>query len=470
MSTVADDHRRTQPQEPADLPSSAEQRPTLLMVEDDLGLQKQMRWSFDQYNVVFADNREAAIAQLRRHEPAVVTLDLGLPPDPDTPEEGFRTLEEILSLAPATKVIALTGQNDRANALKAIGMGAYDFFAKPFEPEILSLVLERAFRLADLERENRRLANATVESPLDGLITRDPVMLKLARQVERLAPTSATVLLLGDSGTGKEVFARALHQLSPRKDKRFIAINCAAIPDTLLEAELFGYEKGAFTGASKTTPGKIETADGGTLFLDEIGDLPHPLQAKLLRFLQERVIERIGGRSEIPVDVRVVCATHRNLRELIAEGAFREDLFYRLSEMVLNIPPLRERAGDTALLAHVFVRRFGEANGRGKLTLREDALDAIAAHGWPGNVRELENCIKRAVIMADGTAITAEDLGLETADEAESLNLRQVREEAERAAVLKVMARVDGNIARAAELLGVSRPTLYDLLNRFGMR
>ncbi|GAA4404689.1 PEP-CTERM-box response regulator transcription factor [Quisquiliibacterium transsilvanicum] len=470
MSTVADDNRRTQPQEPADLPSSAEQRPTLLMVEDDLGLQKQMRWSFDQYNVVFADNREAAIAQLRRHEPAVVTLDLGLPPDPDTPEEGFRTLEEILSLSPATKVIALTGQNDRANALKAIGMGAYDFFAKPFEPEILSLVLERAFRLADLERENRRLANATVESPLDGLITRDPVMLKLARQVERLAPTSATVLLLGDSGTGKEVFARALHQLSPRKDKRFIAINCAAIPDTLLEAELFGYEKGAFTGASKTTPGKIETADGGTLFLDEIGDLPHPLQAKLLRFLQERVIERIGGRSEIPVDVRVVCATHRNLRELIAEGAFREDLFYRLSEMVLNIPPLRERAGDTALLAHVFVRRFGEANGRGKLTLREDALDAIAAHGWPGNVRELENCIKRAVIMADGSAITAEDLGLQIADEAESLNLRQVREEAERAAVLKVMARVDGNIARAAELLGVSRPTLYDLLNRFGMR
>ena len=470
MSTVAENNRRTQPQEPADLPSSAEQRPTLLMVEDDLGLQKQMRWSFDQYNVVFADNREAAIAQLRRHEPAVVTLDLGLPPDPDTPEEGFRTLEEILSLAPATKVIALTGQNDRCNALKAIGMGAYDFFAKPFEPEILSLVLERAFRVADLERENRRLANATVESPLDGLITRDPVMLKLARQVERLAPTSATVLLLGDSGTGKEVFARALHQLSPRKDKRFIAINCAAIPDTLLEAELFGYEKGAFTGASKTTPGKIETADGGTLFLDEIGDLPHPLQAKLLRFLQERVIERIGGRSEIAVDVRVVCATHRNLRELIAEGAFREDLFYRLSEMVLNIPPLRERAGDAALLAHVFVRRFGEANGRGKLTLREDALDAIASHGWPGNVRELENCIKRAVIMADGNAITAEDLGLETADEAENLNLRQVREEAERAAVLKVMARVDGNIARAAELLGVSRPTLYDLLNRFGMR
>ncbi len=470
MSSVIENKRRAQPGEPADLPSAAEQRPTLLMVEDDLGLQKQMRWSFDRYNVVFADSCDAAIAQLRRHEPAVVTLDLGLPPDPDTPNEGFRTLEAILSLAPTTKVIALTGQNDRANALKAIGMGAYDFFAKPFEPEILGLVLDRAFRLAELERENRRLAASGAESPLDGLITRDPGMLKLARQVERLAPTDATVLLLGDSGTGKEVLARALHQLSPRKDKRFVAINCAAIPDTLLEAELFGYEKGAFTGASKTTPGKIETADGGTLFLDEIGDLPHPLQAKLLRFLQERVIERIGGRNEIPVEVRVVCATHRNLRELIAEGAFREDLFYRLSEMVLTIPPLRERAGDAALLAHAFVRRFGKANGRDKLSLREDALDAIASHAWPGNVRELENCIKRAVIMADGNAITAEDLGLQPGDEAEVLNLRQVREDAERRAVLKVMARVEGNIARAAELLGVSRPTLYDLLNRFGMR
>jgi two-component system NtrC family response regulator len=470
MSSVVENTTQASAAAPADLPASAEQRPTLLMVEDDPGLQKQMRWSFDRYNVVFADSREAAIAQLRRHEPAVVTLDLGLPPDPDTPNEGFRTLEEILSLAPATKVIALTGQNDRSNALKAIGMGAYDFFAKPFEPEILGLVLDRAFRLADLERENRRLADVAGEAALDGLITRDPGMLKLARQVERLAPTSATVLLLGDSGTGKEVLARGLHQLSPRKDKRFVAINCAAIPDTLLEAELFGYEKGAFTGAAKTTPGKIETADGGTLFLDEIGDLPHPLQAKLLRFLQERVIERIGGRTEIPVDVRVVCATHRNLRDLIRDGSFREDLFYRLSEMVLNIPPLRERAGDAALLAHVFVRRFGKANGREKLTLREDALDAIAAHPWPGNVRELENCIKRAVIMADGNAITAEDLGLEARDEAQVLNLRQVREEAERQAVLKVMARVDGNIARAAELLGVSRPTLYDLLNRFGMR
>jgi two-component system NtrC family response regulator len=305
---------------------------------------------------------------------------------------------------------------------------------------------------------------------MTGLISRDPGMLKISRQIERLAPTQATVLLLGESGTGKEVLARALHTGSQRQDKRFVAINCAAIPDALLESELFGYEKGAFTGAAKTTPGKIETADGGTLFLDEIGDLPMPLQAKLLRFLQERVIERVGGRQEIPVDVRVVCATHRNLRERITEGAFREDLFYRLTEMIVNIPPLRERAGDADLLAHAFVQRFASANGREKLILRDDALDAIAHHTWPGNVRELENAIKRAVIMADGESITADDLGLDAPEDAQMFNLRQVRDDAEKQAVLKVMARCDGNIVKAAELLGISRPTLYDLLNRFGLR
>ena len=393
----------------------ADERPTLLMVEDDLGLQKQMRWSFDRYEVVFAADREAAIAQLRRHEPRVMTLDLGLPPEPDSTTEGFRTLEQVLTLAPSTKVIALTGQNDRANAVKAIGMGAYDFFAKPFDADVLGLVL-------------------------------------------------------GESGTGKELVARALHQLGPRKDKRFVAINCAAIPEALLESELFGYERGAFTGATKTTPGKVEVADGGTLFLDEVGDLPMSLQAKLLRFLQERTIERVGGRDEIAVDVRVVCATHRNLRELIAQGGFREDLFYRLTEMVVTIPPLRERAGDALLLAHAFVQRFAREHNRDRLTLREDALDAIEAHRWPGNVRELENAIKRSVIMADGNSITAEDLGLATAEDPALFNLRQVRDEAEKQAVLKVMARVDGNIARAAELLGISRPTLYDLLNRFGLR
>ena len=449
----------------------ADERPTLMMVEDDIGLQKQMRWSFDRYNVLFASNREAAIATLRRHEPAVVTLDLGLPPDADGTSEGFATLQEILTLAPSTKVIVLTGQNDRANALKAIGLGAADFFAKPFEADLLGIVVDRAFRLADLERENRQLlAKQASETPLDGLLTRDPGMLKVCRLVERVAPTTATVLLLGESGTGKEVLARGLHALSARHDKRFVAINCAAIPENLLESELFGHEKGAFTGAIKQTLGKIEVADGGTLFLDEIGDLPQALQAKLLRFLQERTIERIGGREEIPVDVRVVCATHRNLRDLIAEGSFREDLFYRLSEIVVTIPPLRERAGDAALLAHAFVQRFARQNGRDRMVLREDALDAIQRHPWPGNVRELENCIKRAVIMADGASITADDLGLQVPDEAPMLNLRVAREEAERQAVLKVMARVEGNVARAADLLGISRPTLYDLLNRFGLR
>ncbi len=449
----------------------ADERPILLMVEDDPGLQKQLRWSFDRYEVVLASNREQALAALRRHEPAVATLDLGLPPDADGTSEGFATLQEILALAPTTKVIVLTGQNDRDNALKAVALGATDFFAKPFEAELLGTVIDRAFRLADLERENRQLrARQAGDSPLDGLLTRDPGMLKLCRLIERVAPTMATVLLLGESGTGKEVLARALHELSPRRECRLVAINCAAIPENLLESELFGHEKGAFTGAIKQTPGKIETADGGTLFLDEIGDLPLALQAKLLRFLQERTIERVGGRSEIPVDVRVICATHRNLRDLITEGSFREDLFYRLSEIIVNIPPLRDRTGDASLLAHAFAQRFARENGRERLTLADDALDAIDAHQWPGNVRELENCIKRAVIMADDQAITAEDLGLAPTDEVPLLNLRAVREEAERRTVLQVMARVDGNVARAAEHLGVSRPTLYDLLNRFGLR
>ena len=448
----------------------SEKQRALLIVEDDPALQKQMRWAFDTRETIVADDRESAIAQLRRHEPAVVTMDLGLPPAPDDVTEGFQLLREILALAPDTKVIVLTGQHDRENAVRAVGLGAYDFFAKPFEPELLELTIERAFRMHDLQVENARLA-AVGSSPLSGLLTRDPGMLKICRTIEKLASASVTVALLGDSGTGKEVLARALHVLSPRVTERFVAINYAAIPDTLLESELFGYEKGAFTGAVKQTLGKIETAHKGTLFLDEIGDLPLPLQAKLLRFLQERVIERVGGRDEIPVDVRIVCATHRDLKAQIKAGLFREDLYYRLAEIVIEIPPLSAREGDAVLLAHAFVQRYAHENGRGSMALTEDAINAIDAHPWPGNVRELENCLKRAVIMADGNRITADDLGLETVEEDfERLNLRHVRDEAERRAVLRVLARTNNNVARAAEILGISRPSLYDLMNRFDLK
>jgi two-component system NtrC family response regulator len=446
-------------------------KPKLLIIEDDPGLQKQLRWSLDAYDVVVAGDRESALAQVRRHEPAVVTMDLGLPPDPDGSTEGLATLQQILALAPDTRVIVLTGNQDHANAVKAIGMGAYDFHQKPCEPDILNLVIQRAFFLHDLMQENRRMQQSQADSPLTGVISRDPGMLKLCRSIEKVAPTSASVMLLGESGTGKEVLARALHQLSPRAGQRFMAINCAAIPENLLESELFGYEKGAFTGAAKQTKGKVELAHGGTFFLDEVGDLPMPLQAKLLRFLQERVIERIGGHEEIPVDVRIVCATHQKLKDLCASGRFREDLYYRLSEIVVNIPPLRERQGDAALLAHHFKNKFCAQESRGTLHFSPEAIGAIESYPWPGNVREMENCIKRAVIMADGNTIAAEDLGLpDTVAEEEPINLRQVRDDAEYKAIVRALARVDGNIVKASELLGVSRPTMYDLLNRHAIK
>ena len=453
----------------------------LLIVEDDLALQKQIKWSLDRFDSVTASDRESALVQFRRHQPAVVTMDLGLPPDPDSVSEGFRLLEQLLELDPNVKVIVLTGQNGQANALRAIGLGAYDFFAKPFEPELLGLTIDRAFRLFDLQTENRRLQTLHQPDALSGLLTRDPEMLRIGRLVERVASSSATVMLLGESGTGKEVLAQGLHQASKRSGK-FVAINCAAIPEALLESELFGYERGAFTGATKTTVGKIETANGGTLMLDEIGDLPHPLQAKLLRFLQERKVERIGGRQEIPVDVRVVCATHQNLKTQIAENRFREDLFYRLAEIVVDIPPLRQRMGDAMLLAHAFLRRYAQEQKRPAMSFSEDALRAIEGHPWPGNVRELQSAIRRAVIISEGNRLIRPDLGLppvpsdspDTANEAASagndLDLRVVREVAERQAVLSALARTDRNIVKAAELLGVSRPTLYDLMHRLAIR
>ncbi len=449
--------------------SDAKQK--ILLVEDDPGLQKQLKWSLSDYELVVAADRDSAIAQLRRHEPPVVLLDLGLPPDVDGATEGLEALQQILSLAPATKIIVVTGNLDRSNAVRAIHLGAYDFFQKPFDPDVLTLMIARALHVHALEIENRMLAAKQRVSALQGLITSSEPMLKICRTVEKVAPANATVLLLGESGTGKEVLARGVHELSPRAGKRFVAINCAAIPDTLLESELFGYEKGAFTGATKQTIGRIEYANEGTLFLDEIGDLPMPLQAKLLRFLQERVIERLGGRGEVPVDVRVVCATHRDLAGMIREGSFREDLYYRLSEISVNIPPLRERPGDAVLLAQVFLDRYAREQGRNIRGFTADALSALEAHAWPGNVREMENLIKRATIMAEGNQITATDLGLDTGlTEPPAFNLRQAREEAERLAVSRALAHSSGNIAQAAELLGITRPTLYDLMAKIGMK
>ncbi|MFZ5609456.1 MAG: PEP-CTERM-box response regulator transcription factor [Pseudomonadota bacterium] len=449
----------------------AEEKPKLLVVEDDEGLQRQLKWSYEDYAVLTAKNYDEAIAHLRAEEPKVVTLDLGLPPDPDGTSEGFKALSEILRLAPHTKVIVASGHGERASALKAIALGAYDFYKKPVDFDELGLIVDRAFRLRALEDENRALVLQRQRMPLEGLITGAESMLRVCQVIERVAPTDVSVMLLGASGTGKELLARGLHRGSLRCEGPFIAINCAAIPENLLESELFGYEKGAFTGAVKQTVGKIELAQGGTLFLDEVGDLPLPLQVKLLRFLQERVIERIGGRREIPVDIRIVCATHQELQQLIAEGRFREDLYYRLAEIVVEIPALAAREGDPVLLAHAFLNRFVKEHGRTLRGFTQDGLAAIAAHPWPGNVRELENRMKRAVIMCEGGRISAADLDLAPREAAaQALNLKQVREEADRRAVRRALDLSQGNISQAAKLLGVSRPTFYDLIKHHGIR
>jgi two-component system NtrC family response regulator len=451
--------------EPAELP-------VLLIVEDDEGLQRQLKWAYEGYRVVSATDRAQAIDLVRLHEPSVVTLDLGLPPDPDGTTEGFATLTEILALKPDTKVIVASGHGARESALKAIALGAYDFYRKPVDIDELGLIVSRAFHVFEIEAENRRLeASSGAASALGSMLTASPEMLKITRTIERVAGADVSVMLLGASGTGKELLARAVHEQSPRAKGEFVAINCAAIPENLLEAELFGFERGAFTGAVKTTPGKIEQAQGGTLFLDEVGDIPLPLQVKLLRFLQERVIERIGGRVPIAVDTRIVCATHQDLDAMIAVGSFRDDLYYRLAEIVVKIPSLAERSGDAVLLARHFVNRFSTEMGRKVQGLAPDATDAIDAYGWPGNVRELENRIKRAVIMAEGKLIGAADLDLPGAGdrtaEALPINLRAAREVADRRAIHQALTRTEHNISGAAKLLGISRPTLYDLMKQY---
>lgn len=452
----------------------SEAPPKLLIVEDDEGLQAQLKWAFEGFEVFIAGTREEALTILRAERPPVVTLDLGLPPDPDGTTEGFAVLEAIIAQAPATKVIVASGHGARESALDAIAAGAYDFYQKPLDIAALELIVNRALNLHRIEAENRRLAEKVGKDKtvLGTLITGAPEMVKVARTIERVANTDASVMLLGASGTGKELLAKGLHDASPRRDGAFVAINCAAIPENLLESELFGHEKGAFTGAVKTTEGKIECAHGGTLFLDEVGDIPLALQVKLLRFLQERTIERIGGRKSIAVDTRIVCATHRDLDAMIAAETFREDLYYRMAEVVVPIPTLAQRAGDAALLAKAFLTRFAREMNPQVKGFAPDALAALDTHDWPGNVRELENRVKRAVIMADGKLVSAGDLDLATPQEdvLDGLNLKCAREEVDRHVIRKALARTEGNISGSAKLLGVSRPTLYDLLKQYDLQ
>lgn len=443
----------------------------LLIVEDDPGLQSQMRWCFEDVEVFVASDREQALTELRRNEPQVVTLDLGLPPDAGGSSEGFKTLEEIQRLSPSTKVIVVTGREEKENAVSAIGLGASDFFQKPIDADILNFVVGRAFHVWQLEQENLALSQNQGQSPLNGVIASSPGMLEVCKMIEKIAPTDVTTLLLGETGTGKEVLAKAIHQLSDRRDQAFSAINCAAIPENLLESELFGYEKGAFTGASQMKKGKIELANGGTLFLDEIGDMPVALQAKMLRFLQERVIERVGGVKGIPVNVRVVCATHQDLESRIHENLFREDLFYRVSEITLNIPPLREREGDPVIIAQSLLKQFGEDMKRPNLYLSEEAMAAIAAYSWPGNVREMINKVKRSAIMCDENKVSARDLELQEVSDLndDALNLRQIRDNAEKQAITQAIAAAHHNMAKASRLLGITRPTLYSMLEKHGI-
>ncbi len=461
--------------------------PKILVVDDDPGILKGIKWALSDYEVVTSTDREGAVAATREHEPRVVLLDLGLPPDTDDASEGFRALEEIHKLSPRTKVIVVSGNEHRENAVQAVAQGAYDFYSKPIDTDVLDLIVRRAFHIWELEDENRRLLKSHNGAAFD-LLTSNPRMEQVCRTIEKVATTDASVLLRGDSGTGKELLAQGLHRNSPRREGPFVAINCAAIPEQLLESELFGHEKGAFTSADRQVIGRIEQAHGGTLFLDEIGDMPLALQAKMLRFVQEREFERVGGRKSISVDLRIVCATHRDLSSLIEAEAFREDLYYRISEITVEIPPLRERGNDAVLLAQDFVDRFCRENGVRSLRLGADATAAIRAYDWPGNVREVANRTKRAVILAQGSTITAEDLDLSEVVPTEDpeppaavggfppltvgdrlMTLREARELVDLRLVEAALERAGGNISQAAKLLEVSRPTLYYLLrNREG--
>jgi len=444
------------------------QHGTLLLVQSDQALHRTLEALFADFNVICSDASEQALTLVRRAEPDVVLFDLGAACDAARASKDLALLRQILTVAPNTKIIAMTEPDARELAVQAVGLGAADFYHKPIVASVLSMVVRRAFRIRELEEENWRLREQTGAMALEGIIGASDAMRTLCHAIEKVAPTSATALLLGESGTGKELLARALHRLSGRTHQPFVAINCAAIPDTLLESELFGYEKGAFTGAAKRTAGKLELASGGTLFLDEIGEMPMSLQAKLLRVVQERTVERLGGRTSIALDLRLICATNRDLDARMGSGAFREDLYYRLSEVTIRVPPLRDRQGDGLLLAQFILQDTAQRYGRATKGFAPDAIRAIQAHRWPGNVRELENRIKGAVIMADSAVVGASDLGLsDPGDNPEHLNLRAARQRAEVQAVRQALAVARANLSQAAQLLGVTRPTLYDLLQKY---
>jgi two-component system, NtrC family, response regulator len=449
---------------PADLPAP------LLIVEPDPATQEQLLECCAGLHLVCASSNEEALALLRRVEPQVVLFDIDCGSDPVLEEQQLAHLQEILGVAPFTRVIAIVGPEQRALAARAVGSGAVDFYMKPVERLVLPLIVRRALRIRELEEDNRRLREGLPGMIDAGVLGTSDGIRAAFQLIGKVAPTKATVLLLGESGTGKEIFARALHQQSERANRAFFAINCAAIPDGLLESELFGYEKGAFTGAVRQTPGRFERAEGGTVLLDEIGEMSPALQAKLLRVLQERSVERLGGHASIPLDLRIICATNRELVPMIAQGKFREDLYYRISEVTIRIPPLRERGGDCLILANYFLRESARQNRRAVRGFTAGALRAIQTCRWPGNVRELENRVSGAVITADGALVTAADLGLvDSGEQVSHLNLRAARQCAEREAIRQALALAEGNITKAAELLGVTRPTLYDLLARHAL-
>jgi len=447
----------------------SEQKRCVLVLEDDEGLRSQYGWLLSDYRVLEAGDRKTAREIALRERPGIAIVDLGLPPDPDGASEGLAAVADLLEVAPETKIIVVTGNESREHASRAIASGAYDFFQKPADPDLLKLIVGRAARLHELEQENRQLAASVPQTQVTGILGNSPAMQKVLRDVERLAKTDITILITGESGTGKELVADAIHRLGARRAKPFVAINCAAIPEGLLEAELFGHEKGAFTGAVKQTIGKIESANGGTLFLDEVGDIPLATQVKLLRFLEERVIERVGGRQSIRIDTRVLSATNQDLAKLMAEGRFREDLFYRINEITIALPPLRERTGDGLLLANFFLRKYAKEYGRTFRGFSNAAASAIRRHPWRGNVRELEGRVKRAAVMAESAVVQPGDLDLAAGGGGRSLDLRKARARAERETIELALAETAGNISKTAGLLGVSRPTLYDLFEEHGL-